>query len=102
MDVLTAVFAITLPIIVTIVLTNRQTQCILRKLERLQRRMYEDHCCMLEKIHCLLRKVDLGLRANALMHGWERADDVSPEEAARLPEPKVYDAELGVCYYKPA
>jgi hypothetical protein len=65
------------------------------------------HKCLLEKTHrlqeetlCILKKLDFGFKANALMHGWRRADGISPEEAAKLPEPKVYDATLMVCYYK--
>jgi hypothetical protein len=69
-------------------------QHCLAKLEQLQRRMYENH-------RCLLRKLDVGLKANAAMHGWARVDDVSAEEIAKLPEPKVYDAEPRICYYKP-
>jgi hypothetical protein len=49
---------------------------------------------------CLV-KLDFGFRANALMHGWHREDGVTPERARQLPEPKVYDGELGVCYFKP-
>ncbi len=155
MEALTAVLTITLPIIVTVVLSNyqtqriiqatietsnrqtrhiirnsnrqtrqiietysRQTQRILRKLERCLvkisrtqeeiKRVQRDTACTLKKIqevqadtNCLLRKVDLGLRANALMHGWRRADGITPERARRLPEPKVYDPELRVCYYQP-
>ena len=63
--------------------------------------------CLLEKTHrlrgetlCILKKLDFGFKANALMHGWRRADGISPEQAAKLPEPKVYDATLMVCYYK--
>ncbi len=48
-----------------------------------------------------LRKIDMGMRANAMMHGWARVDGISPEEARRLPEPKVYDEKLQICYYKP-
>jgi hypothetical protein len=35
-----------------------------------------------------------------VMHGWRREDDVSPERAKHLPEPKIYNRELRVCYYK--
>jgi len=101
MEVLTAILTITLPIVVTVVLTNRPTQCILRKLERLQRRMYRDHIRLLEQNQCLLRKIDVGLRANARMHGWKRVDGLTPHEAARLPDPKVYDPDLRICYYRP-
>ena len=63
------------------------------KLERLQRRMYRDHTC-------LLRKLNVGMHANALMHGWSCAEGLTPEQIRKLPEPKVYDLELGICYYK--
>ncbi|MEM3723163.1 MAG: hypothetical protein QW179_01760 [Candidatus Hadarchaeales archaeon] len=128
MDILQAFGAITLPIIVTVILSNRQTQkiietttaqthqilseikkvqedttCMLRKIQEVQ----EDISCTLKKVRriqedttCLLRKVDLGLRANAVMHGWKRVDGLTPEEARKLPEPKVYDEELKICYYK--
>ncbi len=134
METLTAVLTITMPIIVTVVLGNYQTQRIIRatietsnrqtqrivrnsnkqtqqllreiketqegirrclvKLERLQRRMYRDHTC-------LLRKLNVGMHANALMHGWSCAEGLTPEQIRKLPEPKVYDLELGICYYKP-
>jgi len=62
--------------------------CTLRKVRDVQ-----------EDTTCLLRKLDFGLKANALMHGWMRVDGISPEEVERLPEPKLYDERLGVCYY---
>jgi hypothetical protein len=132
-------FAITLPILVSVWLSGRQTQkivremnlqtqkvientnsqtlkllseikqlqldmkCLLEKTHALQR----DMKCLLEKTHklqeetlCILKKLDFGFKANALMHGWRRADGISPEEAVRLPEPKIYDAQVKVCYYK--
>lgn len=123
MEVLTAFLTVTLPVvgtlIPTIILSNRQTQRIIQssnrqtrrllreiketqegirkclvKLERLQRRMYRDHTC-------LLRKLNVGMHANALMHGWSCAEGLTPEQIRKLPEPKVYDLELGICYYKP-
>ena len=139
MEALTAVLTITLPIIVTVVLSNyqtqriiwnsnrqtqriirnsnRQTQRILRKLEcclvkisRTQeeiKRVQRDTACTLKRIqeiqadtNCLLRKLDFGLRANAFMHGWRRADGITPEQAKRLPEPKIYDEALRICYYR--
>jgi hypothetical protein len=137
-------FAITLPILVSVWLGNRQTQKIIRntndqtqrviqeivqntskQTQRVIREIVEntnsqtlkvlneikelqqDMKCLLEKTHalqkdtlCILRKLDFGFKANALMHGWRRADGISPEEAAKLPEPKIYDASLRVCYYK--
>jgi hypothetical protein len=111
MEVITALVTITMPIVATVLLSgrhtqriiqtsNRQTQRILGRLERcliklgkIQQEMYKDH-------HCLLRKIDIGLKANAHMHGWRREDGVTPERARQLPEPKVYDEELGVCYYR--
>jgi len=90
--------------------TNAQTLKVLEEIKRLQL----DMKCLLEKTHRLLQethglqesmlvclhKLDFGFKANALMHGWRRADGVSPEEAAKLPEPKIYDAQLRVCYYR--
>jgi len=83
--------------------TNSQTLRLLSEIKQLQ----GDMKCLLEKTHklqeetlCILRKLDFGFKANAFMHGWRRADGISPEEAARLSEPKVYDAQLKVCYYK--
>jgi len=90
--------------------TNAQTLKVLEEIKRLQL----DMKCLLEKTHRLLqethglqesmlvclRKLDFGFKANALMHGWRRADGISPEEAAKLPEPKIYDAQLRVCYYR--
>jgi len=76
-------------LIFTQYITTRSTQKLLRSIHELQKVM----------ITCL-RKIDLGMRANARMHGWVRLDDVSPEEAAKLPEPKEYDPELRVCYFR--
>jgi hypothetical protein len=90
MDVISAFVAITMPIVATILLSGHQTQRILREIKSVQQDMQE----------CLL-KLDFGFRANALMHGWRREDGVTPERARRLPEPKVYDEKLGVCYFKP-
>jgi len=50
--------------------------------------------------NCLLRKIDAGMQANARMHGWKRLDGIPPEEARKLPGPKVYDPRLRICYYK--
>jgi len=75
---------------------DRNTQRTLGKILKLQEEIYE-----LQKSMALcLRKIDLGMRANARMHGWVRLDNVSPEEAEKLPEPKEYDPELRVCYFK--
>ncbi len=129
MAALTAVLTITLPIIVTVVLSNyqtqriiqatietsnrqtrriirnsnRQTQRILRKLERCLvkiSRTQEEIKRIQADTNCLLRKLDFGLRANALMHGWRRTDGITPERAKRLPEPKIYDEALRICYYR--
>jgi FtsZ-binding cell division protein ZapB len=82
---------------------QQDMKCMLEKTHALQR----DTKCLLEKTHrlqeetlCILKKLDFGFKANALMHGWRRADGISPKEAAKLPEPKVYDPQLRVCYYK--
>jgi len=132
-------FAITLPILVSVWLSGRQTQKIVREMNLQTQKVIEntnsqtlkllneikqlqrDMKCLLEKTHalqrdmkcllektyklqgetlCILKKLDFGFKANALMHGWRRADGISPEEAARLPEPKIYDPRLKVCYYK--
>lgn len=136
METLTALLTVTLPIIgtlvPTIVLTNRQTQCLIRKLNLQTQRIIENsnrqtlkllreireiqesiketqkdirRCLVkLERLqrdtYCLLRKLHVGMRANALMHGWACAEGLTPEQIRRLPEPKVYDLELGVCYYR--
>jgi len=129
MEVLTSFLTITLPILVSHWLGNRQTQKIIRNTnEQTQRvireiventnsqtlkvlseikQLQQDMKCLLEKTHalqkdtlCILRKLDFGFKANALIHGWRRVDGISPEEAAKLPEPKIYDASLRVCYYK--
>jgi len=121
METITAVLTITVPIIgtllPTIVLTNRQTQQLLREIKKVQedtvstlekvRKLQGDTTCTLKKVrkvqvdtNCLLKKVDLGLRANALMHGWKRVDNIAPKEARKIPGPKVYDRELGICYYR--
>ncbi|MEM3402673.1 MAG: hypothetical protein QXH08_05575, partial [Candidatus Hadarchaeales archaeon] len=82
---------------------QEDTTCMLKRMQRVQ----EDISCTLKKVRriqqdttCLLRKVDLGLRANAVMHGWRRIDEITLEEARKLPEPKVYDEELKICYFK--
>jgi hypothetical protein len=128
MEVLTGFLTITLPILVSHWLGNRQTQKIIRNTnEQTQRvireiventnsqtlkvlneikQLQQEMKCLLEETHalqkdtlCILRKLDFGFKANALMHGWRRADGISPGEAAKLPEPKIYDAQLRVCYY---
>jgi hypothetical protein len=82
---------------------DKNTQCTLQKILKLQedthRILVATHELQKAMITCL-RKIDLGMRANAKMHGWVRLDNVSPEEAAKLPEPKEYDPELRVCYFK--
>jgi hypothetical protein len=90
--------------------TNSQTLKVLNEIKQTQveiKQLQQDMKCLLEKTHalqkdtlCILRKLDFGFKANALMHGWRRADGISPEEAAKLPEPKIYDASLRVCYYR--
>jgi len=84
--------------------TSAETQKVLERIYQLQESMYQllrsTHQLQLDMATCL-RKIDLGMRANALMHGWQRVDGISPEEAERLPEPKLYDGKLGVCYYRP-
>jgi len=129
MEALTAMLTITAPIIVTVVLTNyqtqriiqttietsnrqtqriiqnsnHQTQCVLQKLERclvkISRTQEEIKDLQRETHRCLL-KLDFGFKANAAMHGWDRLDNISPEEVRKLPEPKVYDPKLRICYYK--
>jgi hypothetical protein len=108
MDVASGFVAITLPIVAAVFLSSRQTQKIieatssqtqhiLRKLERclakIDRTQHDMQKCLL--------KLDFGFKANALMHGWRRVDGITPGQARRLPEPKVYDEKLGVCYFKP-
>jgi hypothetical protein len=113
MDVLTAVLTITLPILAAVFIGNWQTQRVIRatveitnsqtlRLLREIKQIQEDTRCLLEKMHRCLLKLDFGFKANALMHGWRREDGVSPERARELPEPKVYDPKLRICYYKAA
>ncbi|MEM2480683.1 MAG: hypothetical protein QXR87_02790 [Candidatus Hadarchaeales archaeon] len=98
--------------------TSAETQKVLKRILRLQENIHQlqesmyqllqgthqllqgTHQLQLDMATCL-RKIDLGMRANALMHGWQRVDGISPEEAERLPEPKLYDGKLRVCYYRP-
>jgi hypothetical protein len=92
--------------------SNRQTQRILKKLERClveishtQRdiqKVQRDTNRLLKKMHRCLLKLDFGFEASAAMHGWRREDNVAPERAAELPEPKVYNHELRICYYRAA
>jgi len=115
MEVLTAVLTITAPIIVTVVLTNyqtqkiiqttietsnRQTQRIIENSNRQTQKILRDINCLLEKMHRCLVKLDFGFEANARMHGWSREDDVSPERARKLPKPRIYNEMLRICYYK--
>jgi hypothetical protein len=96
MEVITALVTITMPIVATVLLSGRQTHRILEELGRclvkIDRTQRDIHRCLL--------KLDLGFRANAAMHGWERRDGLTPEQIYRLPRPKVYDEKLGVCYFK--
>jgi hypothetical protein len=103
MEILTAFVTITLPVMATVLLGNRQTQRILREIESVQQNMQK---CLLKMARvqkdiqrCLL-KLDFGFKANAAMHGWARVDGVTPAQARKLPEPKVYDPELRICYYR--
>ena len=94
-----------LALAITILLTNRSTVRILERMSSVQERMssvQENICRIQEDMNKCLRKIDKGLMANALMHGWVREDELTPEQIAELPEPKVYDLELGFCYYKPS
>ena len=121
MTIVEGFFSVTLPLIATIVLSQRQTQRIIEnsnsqtlKLLHEIRKAQEDTACLLKKVRntqermvkvqeditCLLRKLDFGFKANALMHGWRRLDGITPAEARKLPEPKLYDESLGICYFK--
>ncbi|MEM2674072.1 MAG: hypothetical protein QXW77_00340 [Candidatus Hadarchaeales archaeon] len=84
-------------IIAAQIITTRSTQRILNSNQRILEEIYG----LQKEMALCLRKIDVGMRANALMHGWQRVDGISPEEARRLPEPKVYDEKLQICYYKP-
>ena len=86
-----------LALAITILLTNRSSMRVLERMSAVQ----ENMCRIQEDMSKCLRKIDKGLMANALMHGWVRKDELTPEQIAELPEPKVYDLELGFCYYKP-
>jgi hypothetical protein len=129
MDVISAFAAITVPIVTTVLLSSRQTQRIIQttstqthrilgklerclvKIDRTQRnvqKVQQNMCRCLLKIsrtqrdmHRCLLKLDLGFRANAAMHGWERRDGLTSAQIRELPSPKVYDEELGICYFKP-
>ncbi|MEM2480666.1 MAG: hypothetical protein QXG14_01350 [Candidatus Hadarchaeales archaeon] len=115
---LVSLLGLGISIIAAQLITTRSTQNILRSNQRIldsNQRILEEirglarqNQKILEEIYDLqkemalcLRKIDVGMRANALMHGWQRVDGISPEEARRLPEPKVYDEKLQICYYKP-
>jgi len=130
MEVLTGFLTITLPILVSVWLGNRQTQRIIQEIventnaqtQRVIREIIENTTAQTQRIIentnaqvlkllneikqlqkdmlLCLRKLDFGFKANALMHGWRRVDGISPEEAAKLPEPKIYDENLRVCYYR--
>ena len=115
MEVLTGFLTITLPILVSVWLGNRQTQRIIQEIventnAQTQRIIENTNAQVLKVLNEIkqlqkdmllcLRKLDFGFKANALMHGWRRVDGISPEEAAKLPEPKIYDEDLRVCYYR--
>jgi hypothetical protein len=114
MEIPTALVTITLPVMATVLLgnrqtqriiqaSNRQTQRILREIKSVQQNMQK---CLLKMarvqkdMHKCLLKLDFGFKANAAMHGWARVDGVAPAQARKLPEPKVYDPELRICYYR--
>jgi hypothetical protein len=110
MEVATAFLTITLPVVATVFLSNRQTQRILSEIKDVQ----QDTKRLLEKMHeCLVKigrtqsgmqrcllKLDFGFEANACMHGWRREDGVPPKRVKQLPDPKIYNRKLRVCYYK--
>jgi hypothetical protein len=99
-------------LIFTQYVTAQSTQKLLKSIHKLQQSTFElqkssqrmlGEILRLQKSMTLcLRKIDLGMRANAKMHGWVRLNNIPPEEAAKLPEPKIYDASLRVCYFKPS
>jgi hypothetical protein len=152
MDVVSGFLAITLPIVATILLSdrqtrriiqtsNRQTQRIIQSSNRQTRRIIQTSNRQTQRIiqtsnrqtqriiqtsshqtqhilgkleRCLVKigrtqrdiqrcllKLDFGFKANAAMHGWARVDGVTPAQARKLPEPKVHDPDLRICYYKP-
>ncbi len=76
--------------------STHSTHKLLREILKLQK---SAHSLQKDMALCL-RKIDVGMRANAMMHGWLRVDEISPEEAEKLPEPKVYGEKLRICYCK--
>jgi hypothetical protein len=125
MDMISAFAAITMPIVVTILLSGRQTQRIIQTSNQqtqwiIQTSSRQTHRILGKLERCLIEigrtqrsmqriqrdtqkclvKLDFGFKANAVMHGWTRVDGVTPAQARKLPEPKVYDEKLGVCYSK--
>lgn len=107
MDLLTALIGITLPVLLTNWLTSRQTQRIIENSNRQTlkllheiKEIQQDTKCVLQKMHRCLLKLDFGFEANARMHGWSRADNVSPRQTRKLPEPRIYNEKLHICYFK--
>ncbi len=86
---------------VTIHLTNRSTQKIIREGQENTQKLLDRIIRVQESMNKCLIKIDKGLMANAMMHGWGREDNITPEHIDSLPEPKVFDKDLGFCYYKP-
>ncbi|MEM2282203.1 MAG: hypothetical protein QXH26_01460 [Candidatus Hadarchaeales archaeon] len=102
---LVSLLGLGISIIAAQLITTRSTQSILRSNQEILeeiRILARQNQKILSDMALCLRKIDIGMRANALMHGWARVDGISPEEARRLPEPKVYDEKLQICYYKPS
>ncbi|MEM2289767.1 MAG: hypothetical protein QXK27_04205, partial [Candidatus Hadarchaeales archaeon] len=64
-------------IIAAQIITTRSTQRILNSNQRILEEIYG----LQKEMALYLRKIDVGMRANALMHGWQRVDGISPEEA---------------------
>ncbi|MEW6069371.1 MAG: hypothetical protein AB1485_02015 [Candidatus Thermoplasmatota archaeon] len=100
-ELMATIIGITLAVItlgITIHLTNRGT----KKLLEGNQKILEKLSTIAERAECTLAKVAVGMKANAIMHGWKVAENIEdPSEIAKIAEEYEYDSRLKICYYKP-
>lgn len=91
MATIVGITASVIAVVATILVTNRGTQKILDKLTDI-----------LKETHCTTLKIAVGMKANARIHGWKCAENVTDiKEIEKVAEEYEYDPALKICYYKP-
>lgn len=100
-------------VVVTILITTRSTQKIIERgnesTQKIIGRGNESTQKILDKLtdilketHCTTLKIAVGMKANARIHGWKCAENVTDiKEIEKVAEEYEYDPALKICYYKP-